>query len=139
MSNGSWNGIATTAPAASGVIGSPENCPHYYADVDGSGTFILQVIAVGYDSQGNIPDDPPVQYQAPGYHRAALPSNKEPKAAFDGSGKCITAGYDNNDPALPWYNIGDQSGHPSGTGTPAAAAALVALGTVAQYIRTSKS
>src|SRR6266404_1655156 len=60
-----YEGIPGTG-ATSGVIFVPENIPHYY-DENG----VLQVVAVSFDSRGNIPSsDPAPENQAPGYHRA---------------------------------------------------------------------
>jgi hypothetical protein len=93
MTNGTiptWNSIPV-AGEEHGYLAVPENIPHYY---DGNipsdsvpGLFQLQVVAVGYDSAGNIPEDPPIQYQSPLYHRAKpfTPDDgaHEPRATFD--------------------------------------------------------
>lgn len=93
MSNGTiptWNGIPVAAPA-SGYNADPENIPHYFDPAMPSaqfpGLYTLQVVAVGYDAQGNIPDDPPIQYHSPLYHWQAPPvpdESHQPRAIFDG-------------------------------------------------------
>lgn len=101
MSNGTiptWRGIPVAGPA-SGYNADPENLPHYYDPAMPSeqfpGLFTLQVVAVGYDSAGNIGDDPPVQYRSPFYHRQQPPvpdESHQPRAIFDG-GVCTSAGW----------------------------------------------
>ena len=72
------------------VIGVPENIPHYYA----SGK--LQVVAVRYDSKDRLPDDPPAEYQAPGYSRSTPGGMKgwpEPHASQRNDGSVATRGW----------------------------------------------
>ncbi len=62
-----YEGIPGTVPVGpTGVISDPENIPHYY-DENG----VLKVIAVAYDSRGNIPaNDPAPENRADTFHRA---------------------------------------------------------------------
>ncbi len=121
-----YQGISGSGPGPSNVIFVPENIPHFY-DENG----VLKVVAVGYDSNGNTPDeDPAPENRADTYHRA--PKFVAPTAEFDSSGKCTKAGV----AGASNYNLGDQSGSPTGgpadgTGV-AKSAALAQLGIAAK-------
>ena len=120
-----YEGIPGTG-TTSGVIFVPENIPHYY-DENG----VLKVVAVGYDSQGNIPaSDPAPENQAPGYHRSTFnPANTNTpdyvKVVFPPSP--FQPGYTDNpktNPAAQWVVALDAAGDPV-YGTPPAAGGSV--------------
>jgi len=62
-------GVNAAGQHVTGLIMVPENIPHYYLELPPGGAHktVLQVVAVGVDSQGNLPPDAPAAYRAPGY------------------------------------------------------------------------
>lgn len=90
MANGAtWNGIPLKGQPYSNVIFVPENIPHHY---DSNGD--LKVDAVGSDSQGNTPDDPPAEFQADGYHRGSVAAVWAlPHAGMRSDGSVETSGF----------------------------------------------
>jgi hypothetical protein len=58
-----------------GLIMVPENIPHYYVETGDSNVSKLQVVAVGYDSRGNVPPLPDPQFRAPNFHSVPAPQS----------------------------------------------------------------
>jgi hypothetical protein len=141
-----YHGISGTGTPG-GIIPVPENIPHYY-DTDG----VLKVVAVGYDSAGNIhTDEPAPENRAEYYHKAI------PYTGPAGPGPAFTQvvwdpfkpGYrmdPKTDPGGPhWIERLDATGDPVYGEPPAStgsdigkALALVALGNLAAYVRGKK-
>lgn len=116
MANGSWHDFPLTqSPAYIGVSGTigGEHTVGYYIGNDTGTQAIAQIVMC---PSAVPPDAPPVENQAPNFHYAQAPiDTTQPQAKFDSSGVCTSPGWTPGGAAGGYYNVGDQTGHPTGT------------------------
>jgi hypothetical protein len=105
-----WHGFPLEQDASwigtGGTIGGEHTVGYYIADVTG-GKAIAQIVNC---PAAVSPDAPPAENQAPTFHYSTPIVAGEPKAVFNSSGICTTAGYV---PGGRYYEVGADANHPS--------------------------